>query len=102
MCNHVKHVCMCWLVLSLLFPIHPFTTDKLLIPNNLHIRYQCFTRYTINIRMTILRHHPRASHTLCLLGLIPKGRTNPMSLGTKTQGQDQPHTPTSECLPRGL
>ncbi|RVW27424.1 hypothetical protein CK203_056645 [Vitis vinifera] len=45
---------------------------------------------------------PRASHTPCLLGLIPKGRTNPVSLGTKTQGQDQPHTPTSECLPRGL
>ena len=102
MCNHVKHVCMCLLVSSLLFPINPFTTDNLLTPNNLHSRYQCSTRYSINIIMTILGHHPRASHTPCLLGLIPKGRTNPVSLGTKTQGQDQPHTPTSECLPRVL
>ena len=81
---------MCLLVSSLLFPIHPFTIDKLLTPNNLDIRYQCSTRYTINIRMTILGHHPRVSHTPCLLGLIPKGRTNPVSLGTKTQWQDQP------------
>ena len=102
MCNHVKHVCMCFPVSSLLFPIHPYTIDKLLNPNNLHIRYQCSTRYSINIIMTILGHHPRASHTPCLLGLIPKGRTNPVSLGTKTQGHDQPHTPTSECLPQGL
>ena len=90
MCNHVKHVCMCLLVSSLLFPIHPFRTDNLLTPNNLHSRYQCSTRYSINIIMTILGHHPRASHTPCLLGLIPKGKTNPVSLGTKTQGQDQP------------
>ena len=39
---------------------------------------------------------------MCHLGLQPKGKTNPMSLGTKTQGQDQPHTLTSECVPRGL
>ena len=77
-CNHVKHVCMCLLVLSMLSLIHPFTTDKLLTPTNLHIRYQCSTRYSVNIIITILGHHPRVSHTLCLLGLVPKGRTNPI------------------------
>ena len=82
----------CLLVSSLLFLTHPFTTDKLLAPTNLH-RYQCTTRYLVNIIMTILGNHPRASHTPCLQGLIPKGRTNPVSLGTKTQGQDQPHAP---------
>ena len=83
-------------------PCTSFTTNKLFTPTNLYIIYQCSTRYIINIIMTILGHHQRASHTPCLLGLIPKGRTNLVSLGTKTQGQDQPHTPTSECLPRGL
>ena len=87
---------------SLLFSIHPFTTEKLLTPNSLHIKYPCSIRYSINIIMTIPGHHPRASHTPCLLGLIPKGRTNRVSLGTKTQGEDKPHTPTLECLPRGL
>ena len=76
---------MCLLVSSLLFLVHPFKLDKLFTPTNLYIRY-----------------HYTTSHTLCLLGLIPKGKTNPMSLGTKTQGRDQPHTPTLKCLPRGL
>ena len=58
------------LVSSLLFLVHPFIIDKLLIPTNLYIRYQCSTRYSVNIIMTILEHHPRASHTPCLLGLI--------------------------------
>ena len=52
--------------------------------------------------MIFLGYYPRVNHTPCLLGLIPKGMTNPVSLGIKTQVQDQPHTPTSECLPRGL
>ena len=76
MCNHVKHVCMCLLVSSLLFLIHPFTIDKLLTPTNLHIRYQCSIRYSINIVMTILGHHPR--RPTCLQGLKPRGRTNPI------------------------
>ena len=88
MCNHVKHVCMCWLVLSLLFPIHPFTTDKLLTPNNLYIRYQCS-----------LIHDQYMND---YFGTSPKGKSYPVSFGTHTQGQDQPHTPTSKCLPRGL
>ena len=71
---------MCLLVSSLLFPVHPFTTNKLLTPNNLYIIYQCSTRYTINIIMTIMGHYLRARYTPCLLGLIPKGRTNPIHL----------------------
>ena len=69
---------MCFLVSFLLFLFHPFTTDKLLTPTNLHIRYQCSTRYQVNIIITILGHHPRVSQTPCLLGLISKGRTNPI------------------------
>ena len=95
------YACVYWFHLCF-FLVYPFITDKLLTLTNLHIRYQCSTRQSINIIMTILGHHPMESHTPCLLGLIPKGKTNPMSLGTKTQGQDQPYTPTSECLPRGL
>ena len=81
----------CLLVSSLLFLVHPFTTDKLLTPTKLYIKYQCSTRYSVNIIMTIMGHHSRVSHTPCLLGLIPKGKTNPMFLKTKTQGKDTPH-----------
>ena len=71
---------MCLLVSSLVFLIHPSTTDKLFTPTNWYIRYQSSTRYTINIIMTIMGHYPRARYTPCLLGLIPKGRTNPIYL----------------------
>ena len=90
----------CLLVSSLLFLVHPFTTDKLLTPTNLYIRYQCSTRYSINIIMTILGHHPRPSHTPCLLGLIPRAGPTPYThigvsssraLGTFTQGPTVPH-----------
>ena len=35
-------------------------------------------------------------------GTHTQGKTNLVSLGTKTQGYDQPYTPILECLPRGL
>ena len=92
----------CLLVSSSLFLVHPFTTDKLLTPTNLYIRYQCFTRYSINIIMTILGHHPRASHTPCLLGLMPKGRTNLVSLGTKPRGRTNPIHPHRSAFLKGF
>ena len=65
------------MVSSLFCLIHPLTADKLLTLTNVHIKHQCSKRYSVII-MTIM-------------GLSPKGKSYPMSFGTHTQGQDQPH-----------
>ena len=97
----ISNMYVCFLVSFLFFLFHPFTTDKLLTPTNLHIRYQCSTRYYVNIIMIILGHHPRVSHTPCLLGLIPKGRLNLVSLGT-TRGRTNPIHPHRSVFLEGF
>ena len=65
---------------------HSLTHDKLLIPTNVHINHQCSKRcFVINND-----YFGTISYIPYLLGLIPKGRTNYVSFGTSTQGQDQP------------
>ena len=81
--------------------IHPFNNHKLLTPTNLHMRYQCSTRYSINIIMTILGHHPRASHTSCLLGLIPKGMPTCLQ-GLKPRGRTNPIHPHRSVFLEGF